>query len=59
MNINLSRASQVLAILFLAAVSALAADHNDIFLLTSTNDATGNQVLVFKLNAAGLLPSTS
>ena len=53
MNINLSRASQVLAILFLAAVSALAADHNDIFLLTSTNDATGNQVLVFKLNAAG------
>ncbi len=53
MNINLSRASQVLAILLLAAASALAADHNDIFLLTSTNNAAGNQVVVFKLRAAG------
>ena len=53
MNIHLSRASQVLAILFLAAASALAADHNDIFLLTSTNNASGNQVVVFKLNTAG------
>ncbi|HZC24634.1 MAG TPA: hypothetical protein VE866_14935 [Candidatus Binatia bacterium] len=53
MNINLSRASQVLAILFLAAASALAADHNDIFLLTSTNNPSGNQVVVFKLNTAG------
>ena len=53
MNTNLSRASQVLAILFLAAASALAADHNDILLLTSTNNASGNQVVVFKLNTAG------
>ena len=53
MNIHLSRASQVLAILFLADASALAADHNDIFLLTSTNNASGNQVVVFKLNTAG------
>ena len=54
MNIHLSRASQVLAILFLAAVSALAADHNDIFLLTSTNNPSSNQVVVFKLNTAGI-----
>lgn len=53
MNISLSRASQVLAILFLAATSALAADHNDIFLITSTNNASSNQVVVFKLNTAG------
>ena len=53
MNIHLSRASQVLVMLLLAAASALAADHNDIFLLTSTNNASGNQVVVFKLNTAG------
>ena len=53
MNIHLSRASLGLAIVFVAAASALAADHNDIFLLTSTNNASGNQVVVFKLNPAG------
>ena len=53
MNTHLSRASQVLALLFLAAASALAADHNDIFLLTSTNNASGNQVVVFRLNTVG------
>lgn len=53
MKINLSRASGLLAILFLAVVSATAADQKDIFVLTSTNNPTGNQVAVFKLNAAG------
>ena len=53
MNTNLCCASQVLAILFVAAASALAADHNDIFLLTSTNNASGNQVVVFRLNTVG------
>ena len=53
MKINLSRASGLLAILFLAVGSATAADQKDIFVLTSTNNPAGNQVAVFKLNAAG------
>jgi len=49
---NLSRLSGMLAITLLAAVSATAADHKDFFVLTSTNDPSGNKVVVFKLNTA-------
>jgi len=48
---NLFRVSEMLAIVFLAVVSATAADRrHDVFVLTSTNDPTGNGVAVFKLN---------
>jgi hypothetical protein len=51
---NPFRASSMLAMLLLALVSASATNHKrDVFVLTSTNDATHNQVLVFKLNPAG------
>jgi hypothetical protein len=50
-KMNLSGVSGML-IMFLAVASARAADHKDTFVLTSTNDAAGNQVVVFKLNAA-------
>lgn len=54
MKTTLFRASGVLAILVLAVVSATANDHSrDLFVLTSTNDATHNQVVVFKLNQGG------
>ena len=53
MKINLSRACGLLAILFLAVISATAADQKEIFVMTSTNNPAGNQVAVFKLNAAG------
>lgn len=52
MKMNLSRASGMLAMTFLAAVSASAADRKDLFVLTSTNDPSGNKVVVFKLNGA-------
>lgn len=54
MKINLCRACGTLAITLLAVVSATAADHNrDMFVLTSTNNPTGNDVVVFKLNQTG------
>ncbi len=56
---NLCRVSGMLAIMFLVVVSATAADHKrDMFVLTSTNNASGNDVVVFKLDTAGM-PSLS
>ena len=52
MKTNLFRVSAVLMLAFLALGSARAADQNDIFVLTSTNDPAGNQVVVFQLHAA-------
>jgi len=50
---SLFRVSEMLALVFLAVVSATAADQkHDVFVLTSTNDPTGNQVEVFKFNVA-------
>jgi hypothetical protein len=41
----------MLAILFLAVVSAMATDHKrDVFVLTSTNNPSGNEVAVFELD---------
>jgi len=48
------RAGAVLAVMLLTAVFAAAADNGDgIFVLTSTNSASNNDVVVFKLNTAG------
>ncbi len=59
MKSTLFRASRLLAILILAVVSATATDHKrDVLVLTSTNDATRNQIVVFKLNL-GRPPSLS
>ncbi len=61
MKIKLSRASGMLGMLFLAAVTATASDldHNrNTYVLTSTNDPNANQVVVFQLNSAGT-PSLS
>jgi len=45
----------MLAIVFLAVVSATAADRErDMLVLTSTNNPSGNEVIVFKLNGASL-----
>jgi len=56
---NRYRVSGMLAIVFLAVASAAASDHQrDIFVLTSTNDASHNQVVVFELNQ-GSAPSLS
>jgi hypothetical protein len=64
---NVFRVSGLLTTLLLGLGSALAADHSqanaqaqanahahDIFVLTSTNDAAGNQVVVFKLSQGSL-----
>jgi hypothetical protein len=49
------RFSGILAIVFLAVVSATAADRQrDMLVLTSTNNAGGNEVIVFELNGASL-----
>jgi hypothetical protein len=49
----------MLAIVFLAVVSATAADYKrDVFVLTSTNNPTGNEIAVFKLEVSGT-PSLS
>jgi len=55
-NTKLFRVSEMLTMLFLGVASATAAEHNnghnqDIFVLTSSNDPTANQVVVFKLNS--------
>ena len=54
MKNQLSRVGGMLTMLFIAIVSATAAEphHNrETFVLTSTNDANANQVVVFKLSA--------
>jgi hypothetical protein len=49
------RFSGILTIVFLAVVSATAADRErDMLVLTSTNNASGNEVIVFELNGASL-----
>jgi hypothetical protein len=59
LKINLCRAGGVLAAVFLAAALAVAGDDGrDVLVLTSTNNASGNDVVVFKLNTAGT-PSLS
>jgi hypothetical protein len=48
------RASAILATLFLTTVAAFATQNQrSIFVLTSTNSASGNAVVVFRLNTAG------
>ncbi len=56
MNTKLSRAGGMLAMLFLAVVSATAAERNHghdqgTFVVTSSNDPNANQVVVFKLHS--------
>lgn len=54
MRINLYRAASVLAAVFLASVMAVAeGDGRSVLVLTSTNSPSGNQVVVFKLDASG------
>ncbi|MGO8792173.1 MAG: hypothetical protein ACLQVL_32960 [Terriglobia bacterium] len=51
MKIKLCRTGSVLAAVFLAAALAVAGeDGRDVFVLTSTNSTSGNNVVVFKLN---------
>jgi hypothetical protein len=51
---NLCRASGVLAVVFLAAAGAVAAENGrSVFVLTSTNEPRGNKVVVFKLETGG------
>lgn len=51
MRKNLFRAGGVLAMLSFAFLSARAAEHRDVLVLTSTNNSSGNEIVVFKLNA--------
>ncbi len=54
MKINLCRAGGLLAVVFLATALAVAGeDGRSVFVLTSTNSASGNDVVVFKLVKAG------
>ncbi len=51
---NASRASSLLALLVLTVVSAMAHDGGrDTLVLTSTNDASTNEIVVFKLSTGG------
>lgn len=52
MKTHLLHVSTTLALALLTVGSAHAAEQGDIFVLTSTNDAASNQVVVFKLNPA-------
>jgi hypothetical protein len=55
----LSRAGTMLAVALLAAAMAAANDHDrSVFVVTSTNNASGNDVVVFKLDTMGT-PSLS
>lgn len=55
----LSRAGTMLAVALLAASTAVANDHDrSVFVVTSTNNASGNDVVVFKLDTMGA-PSLS
>lgn len=56
MRTKLFRAGEVLAMLFLAFLSANAADYREILVLASTNNSAGNEVAIFKLNT-GAAPS--
>ena len=57
MKMNLCRAGGVLATMFLATALAVAGeDGRDVFVLTSTNNPGGNEVVVFRLNT-GRSPS--
>jgi len=59
LKINLCRASGMLAVVFLATAMAVAGEHGrNVFLLTSTNSGSGNDVVVFELNTEGT-PSLS
>ena len=59
MKINLCRASGMLAAMFLATALAVAGEYGrSVLVLTSTNNASGNDVVVFKLDTAGT-PSLS
>src|ERR1035437_375818 len=59
LKINLCRAGGMLAAVFLATALAVAGeDRRDVFVLTSTNNASGNNVVVFKLDR-GETPSLS
>jgi hypothetical protein len=56
---NLCRAGGMLAVIFLATALAVGGeDGRNVFVLTSTNNASGNDVVVFKLDSAGT-PSLS
>jgi hypothetical protein len=58
-KINLCRAGRMLAIVFFATAWAVAGEGGrDVFVLTSTNNPSGNNVVVFKLNRGGT-PSLS
>ena len=59
MKMKLCRAGGMLAVIFLAAAWAVAgAEGRSVFVLTSTNNANGNEVVVFKLDTMGT-PSLS
>jgi hypothetical protein len=59
LKINLCRAGGLLAAVVLATALAVAGeDGRDVFVLTSTNNISGNDVVVFKLDTAGT-PSLS
>jgi hypothetical protein len=59
LKINLCRAGGLLAAIFLATALAVAGeDGRKVLVLTSTNNASGNDVVVFKLDTAGT-PSLS
>jgi len=53
---KLHRIGGMLAVLFIAVVSAAAADKREVLVLTSTNNPAANEVVVFKLNP-GATPS--
>lgn len=53
-RMNLYRASGTVAMLLLGIAAATAADHRrDVFVITSSNDPSGNQALVFRLAQNG------
>ena len=59
MKTNLCRAGGMLAVVFLATALAVAGEHGrSAFVLTSTNNVSGNVVVVFELNTEGT-PSLS
>jgi hypothetical protein len=51
MKMRLSQVGVVLAMLFSVIAQAAAADSRETLVLTSTNNASGNQVVVFKINS--------
>jgi hypothetical protein len=55
LKINLCRTGSILAAIFLASTLPLAGeDGRSLLVLTSTNNASGNDVVVFKLDVAGM-----